>query len=56
MSTLDEVSKWVERNSSIAYWAAGRCIAFENGKIYLSAIKFYNEEECIFYSLKFGLK
>ena len=56
LSNLDDLIIWLDTNPEIAEWTMKQPLKFEDGKIYISSIAFFNEEDCIFYSLKFGLR
>lgn len=57
VANLDEVVEWMKNNSEIAFWTLENPITYDIQvkKHYISSITFYNEDECLFYSLKFGL-
>ena len=55
ITNIDDILVWLEENPDKAKWVHGRPIFYEEGRIYISGIEFFNIEDCLFYSLKFGL-
>lgn len=51
-----EVIYWVDNNPDIAKWVMGESLLSKDGVIYISSIEFFNSDDCLFYSLKFGLR
>lgn len=56
MDTFDDIIQFIGLNPDIAKWANDRAIIFEDGKVYISSIEFFDKDDCLFYSLKFGLR